>query len=206
MYLSVVIVRPYSMYGVDQAYKLPLLAGIPGTYQTLEHMAALVKRDSHDMEIRNVALQIVQGCGGHQFGCEITNLFEFVRDHITYRRDPVGQERVQDAKRTLFVFRTGDCDDKVVLLASLLGSLGHRSRFVVLGYSPGNFAHVYLEVETRRGWIPLDPTPERATAGWEASGVLRKTYEIFETQRNGLSPLLLFAAIAGAAWILLRGN
>jgi hypothetical protein len=158
-------------------------------------MAQLVRHDSNDLLLREKALQITDGCAGHDFNCEIDALFQYCRDQIIYRRDPIEQERVQDAKRTIFRFNSGDCDDKVVCLATLLGTLGHKTRFKVLGQQRGSYSHVYMEVQRKDGsYLALDPTPEQAPVGWEARGHAA-TYEIFT---NTPSPLLL----AGAALLL----
>jgi len=186
---------------VDQIWHGNLLSGTPGTNQTLDWMAALVRRDAKDFRLRQFALQIVSACPGHGFLCEIEEIFSCIRDRITYRRDPVQVEWVQDARRTLFVFGSGDCDDKVVALASLLATLGHRSRFVVLGLTREKYTHVYLEVLTSRGWIPLDPTPEQAPAGWEAKGIIRSTYEIFGEENSNSVPLIAIALLL-TWWIL----
>ncbi len=186
---------------VDTVYSGQLLDGVPGVNQTLDWMAHLVRRDARDITLRQCALDIVAGCGGHEFECEVDALFQFVRD-IPYRRDPIECEWVQDAKRTLYTFNSGDCDDKCVALATLLATLGHRSRFVVLGRTREKFTHVYLEVLTRAGWKPLDPTPEQASAGWESRGAIRQTYEIFGRQQSG--PPLPLIAIGLLAWWFLK--
>lgn len=189
---------------VDSVTSARLLDGLPGVNQTLEQMAALVRRDAGDLLLREYAIRLTEDCEGHNFRCEIRKLFEHCRDNIIYRRDPVQVERVQDARRTLFTFGHGDCDDKVVCLASLLATLGHRTRFKVLGNSPGNYTHVYLEVHTRRGWVALDPTPETVPAGWEARGHAA-TYEIFhdsEPVRGG--GVLCAVALAVLAYWLLK--
>jgi transglutaminase superfamily protein len=183
------------MYGVDFIQTSDLLPGTPGITQTLQAMASLVRRDSQDMQLRDKALEICSHCDGHDFEDEIHSLFRYCRDGITYRRDPVQQERVQDAKRTIYVFGTGDCDDKVVCLATLLGCLGHRSRFKVLGRKRDKYTHVYLETYCKGKWIPLDPTPEEAPAGWEGQGYTA-VYDIFpdddaESDKTGLIALSL---------------
>jgi transglutaminase-like putative cysteine protease len=111
-------------------------------------------------------------------------------------------ELVQDAKRTIWKYGSGDCDCKVVCLATLLGCLGHRSRFKVLGPSRSNYTHVYLEVYTRNcncgrcgkrgGWMPLDPTPEHAPPGWEARGMPTDTYDIWPESIDSIGPAALF--------------
>jgi len=66
----------------------------------------------------------------------------------------------------------GDCDDKSILLASLLGSIGHSSRFVAIGYRPNEYAHVFVETIAAGGegnWIALDPT-EDVPMGWRPPG------------------------------------
>ena len=190
---------------VDKVWESTLSDGVAGTRQTLAQMAALVRRDSRDLLVRDEAARIVSHCPGHDFDCEIDALFYHVRDRITYRRDPVNQERVQDARRTLFLFESGDCDDKVVALATLLGTLGHRSRFKIVGARPSNFTHVYLEVATRGGaWLALDPTPEQAPPGWEARGHA-STYEIFTQQKTKPGPGAILT-LAVLAYFILRGN
>lgn len=152
--------------------------GIAGTRRTLDRMAAAVQgeigpeyRGYLHETIRAKALDLVGGVPPRDWRGEIGRLFEFVRDRITYRQDPVDAERVQDPVATLEI-GSGDCDDLVVLLAALLGSLGYWSRFVAQTRDGLQFDHVYLETETPRGWLALDPTADghggviRAAPGW----------------------------------------
>lgn len=163
-------------------FSRPLLDGIPGTLQTLEIMAQAIRSDAVNPTVRQIALQIVRDCPGHAFDCEIQKLFDYVQKRIVYRHDPINLERVQDTIRTVQVFKTGDCDDKIVALAGLLGSIGHISRLVVIGQSSrSQFGHVFLEVLTKKkGWISLDPTPEDAPIGFEGQAVIRHTYDIWD--------------------------
>jgi hypothetical protein len=85
--------------------------GQRGTVRTLRLMASFCKRDAASVELRGVAHQIISRIAGHDFSSEIRALFDFVRDQITYRKDQVEVERVQDALRTL-QFGNGDCDDR----------------------------------------------------------------------------------------------
>lgn len=154
--------------------------GNAGVYQTLEVMAEMVRRDAASPHLRELAIDLVRQCRGHDAKCEIRQCFEFARDAITYRRDPAGVEQVADARRTIEA-GVGDCDDKTVVLCSLLAVLGYRTRFVVCGFRPHGHSHVYCEVHTGRAWLPLDPTPERSPFGWEQKGApYREVYEIFK--------------------------
>jgi len=152
--------------------------GQKGTVQTLRLMAHYCRRDAANTQLREVAHQILGNIAGHDFSSEIRALFYFTRDHITYRKDPMEVERVQDALRTL-QFGSGDCDDKVTLLVSLLATCGHRARFCVAGNAPGTWTHVYCEVMTPRGWLALDPTRETANPGWEMGAPCKGVFEIW---------------------------
>jgi hypothetical protein len=156
----------------------PLPRGERGTLQTLKLMAAFCKRDAASPELRAVAHRIIENAAGHDFSAEIRALYYFARDQIKYRKDPVEVERVQDALRTL-QFRSGDCDDKAVLLVTLLAVCGHRARLCVSGSAPGRWSHVYCEVATPQGWMPLDPTPESAQPGWQTHAPAKGIFEIW---------------------------
>lgn len=54
----------------------------------------------------------------------------------------------------------GDCDDKAILLAALLASIGHDGvRFIALSQEPGQFSHVWVQDWIQgRGWVDLEPT------------------------------------------------
>jgi len=76
--------------------------------------------------------------------------------NIRYRRDPnipfYQDDRVQFANETL-VLGSGDCDDLVVLYASLLESLGINTAFVEVQDPQKAMAHLYLLLDT--GLSPL---------------------------------------------------
>lgn len=152
--------------------------GERGTVMTLKLMAMFCKRDAGSLELRAIAQRIIDNTAGHDFSSEIRALFYFTRDHIKYRKDPVEVERVQDALRTV-QFGSGDCDDKVTLLVTLLAVCGHRARFCVSGPAPGRWQHVYCEVATPNGWMPLDPTPEQAQPGWQTSAPAKGIFDIW---------------------------
>lgn len=167
--------------------------GAAGTWRTLAWMKAAVRGEVapdysgwRDEQIRRKAVAITGGMPGHDFDSEVRALLVFVRDHIRYRRDPINTERVQDAARTLEL-NSGDCDDKVVLLATLLATLGWLPRFVVQSQDGVEFDHVYLEVldERNGAWLALDPTADgqaglpTAEVGWRNPAQREETYLIF---------------------------
>ncbi len=147
-----------------QPKQFNLPGGEGGTRFTLDQMARLVRRDVADPELRQWVMSTLRGIPGHSFEKEVERLFEIARDFITYRRDAYSVEQVSAARRTL-ANGYGDCDDKSVLLATLLGCAGHAARFVVISQSAKGWDHVFVEALVRGKWVPLDPTPETARPG-----------------------------------------
>lgn len=166
--------------------------GDAGTWRTLDVMAQAVRGelapDYNGWQSEPIREWVVKAANGMLagFDSETGALFEFVRDAVRYRRDPVGTERVQDALQTLRL-NSGDCDDKVVLLATGLAALGWTPRFVVQRQTGGDFDHVYLEAfDDKRGeWVAFDPTGDGqdgrplAQPGWRNRAVDETRYEIF---------------------------
>ena len=151
------------------------LAAIPdgsaGTRATLKLMARLTREGKKCLPVRLVAQQLTQPLAQRNYPAEVRALHAFVRDRIRYVRDIRGVETIQDAERTLTI-KSGDCDDQSVLLAALLESIGHRTRFHAIGFAPDRFSHVYAETLLGNKWIALETTeawpagraPERAVA------------------------------------------
>lgn len=122
------------------------------------------------MRLRNLALELTsQGFGGMRglpqkdFQGEARRLFEFVRDQIRYVKDIDGVETLHSAERVLSN-RAGDCDDKSILLAALLLSIGHTPRFVAVAFEPDVFSHVWVQDYLNGRWVDLEAT-ERVPFG-----------------------------------------
>ncbi|MDW8259652.1 MAG: transglutaminase-like domain-containing protein [Gammaproteobacteria bacterium] len=135
-----------------------LPAGEAGTRATLRVMRDLVRRYKRADPIRRTALELTAALQPKNWMQEVRAVFSFVRDRIRYTRDVRGVETVQTPIATLEL-EQGDCDDKATLLAALLESIGHPTRFVAVGYrSPTEFSHVYVETRIGPRWIGLDAT------------------------------------------------
>lgn len=156
--------------GADQGeprrnFLLGLPDGPEGTRATLEIMRRLVRQWRLNPELRKLAENIVAGVPEKDFHGEANALFLFVRDKIRYVQDATDAE-ILKAPDVLIETGQGDCDDKSVLLAALLESLGHPARFVAIGMDgPEDFTHVYVETKIGSDWISLDPT-EPVDMGW----------------------------------------
>lgn len=135
-----------------------------GARQTLTKMATLARKGLRNQSIRNLAVQLttagfLNGTGLKQkdFTGEARRILRFVRDDIRYVRDTDGVELLHDPV-TLLQTGAGDCDDKAILLAALLGSIGHQTRFVAVSFEPNIFCHVWLQDCLDGKWVDLEPT------------------------------------------------
>lgn len=152
-----------------QLFDLP--SGADGVRATLALMSAMVKHHKKTPEIRNTAADLIQNLPQKAWSDEVRKIHAFVRDNIRYTRDVRNVETVQSPDVTLKLER-GDCDDKSTLLAALLESIGHATRFVAIGMQPDFFSHVYVETLIGNKWIALETT-ENKPAGWIPKGVSR---------------------------------
>lgn len=158
------------------------LSGIPsgrdGVVATLKHMREFSRASlkTPDQTIRRCAIQVMKNAGvpPRKWLREISALHAFVRDRITYRKDPVGLELVQTPEATL-TLGVGDCDDKSTLLASLLIATGHPCRFVAVGLNGNQFSHVLVEAKAGDKWIPAETIIQKPL-GWFPPNVTSKYY------------------------------
>jgi hypothetical protein len=121
-----------------------------GTFQALDLMAQCVRGEcspdysgcNDPYNYRVAALVVERLLDSNEVAA---TLFYFVRDKIAYLDHPIGEQVVQDCRRTL-EFKTGDCVSKSVCLATLLGSLGIESCFVAQHPTHEQaYSHVYVE-------------------------------------------------------------
>lgn len=141
--------------------------GMRGVAQTVGMMRELVRQGRIDPLIRSAATSLVYLTPEKDAGAEILAIFDHVQNRVRYVSDIYEVETLSTAAKTL-QGQVGDCDDKSVLLASLLEAIGYPTRFVVAGYSdPGQLEHVYVQVCCDGDWIDADAT-EPYPLGWAA--------------------------------------
>lgn len=147
-------------------------AGPEGVYQTLRIMRQLTRLGKKEIVVRQKALELTRNLNQKDWLGEVKSLHRFVRDNIRYIKDIRDVETVAYPDITLECAQ-GDCDDKAVLLASLLESIGHPTRFVAVGFRPNNYSHVYLETKIGHTWLGLETT-EPVEVGWQPKGVVSR--------------------------------
>lgn len=147
-------------------------SGRAGIVETLKAMRQMVRDGKKSMRVRGLANSLTLSCGQKDYACEVRKIHAFVRDQIRYVQDINGVETIHSADKVL-EFQSGDCDDKCILLASMLESIGHPTKFVAVGFQPGIFSHVYVETKIGNTWIPLETT-ENVEVGWEPQSIIER--------------------------------
>lgn len=148
-------------------------SGDAGTAATLNLMVKLARTWKKDPGIWKLTRELLQSVPPHDSRAEIERLFHWVKQTIRYTQDVRGIETLATPKVTLEA-RAGDCDDMAVLLAVLLESAGHTTRFVALSFDTDPYSHVITETRLGVSWIALDPTVPRATVGWRPTDAARE--------------------------------
>lgn len=140
---------------VDFEYRIS--PGVEGVRETMVLMRSIVRKAKADPAVIEKARSLTGFLGNKDWRGEVTALHRYVRDSIRYVMDPNGVEMLTTPMR-LIEIGAGDCDDKSILLASLLESVNHPTRFVAVGLSSGTLEHVYVETKVGDAWIPLETT------------------------------------------------
>jgi hypothetical protein len=138
--------------------------GVEGIKETLKLMVKLVRASTVNFDVRNLALQIVRDVKQKAWLDEVKAIHQYVRDNIRYVKDIRGVETIATPEQTM-IMGQGDCDDKSILVASLLEAIGHPTRFVAVSMNNDDFCHVLVETRLGDKWIPVETT-EPVELGW----------------------------------------
>lgn len=166
------------------SYSEPLADGDAGVDQTVRghsrarSMIGLIDRGKKDPLVRGKAAEIIRNAGvpAFDFRGEFRAIFDWVRRNIRWTRDPTNKEGIQDAAVTL-QWGIGDCDCISILICSLLGSVGARTRLVTISNhadAPEDFSHIFPEVRLDGRWIPVDAGRRAPAWGKGPSRVFRR--------------------------------
>lgn len=141
-------------------------------------MMRLLTREGKKLPaIRNLATDLTSNLDPKDSVGEIKTLWQWVLQNFRYVKDICDVETLHTVD-VLLEKMSGDCDDASVLLASLLESIGHPTRFAALAFSGNNFEHVLVQTPLGNPrddacWISLDATEDRPF-GWFPPGVVTR--------------------------------
>ena len=127
----------------------------PGKAQ-LHHTINLIRSLVH--ETKNDTKKLASVLKGNSVEETCRNIWQFVYDHIQYRKDQPGIEQVRRPTRTWADRQRGvDCDCYTVFISSILLNLAipHRIRITKYG-GKRHFQHIYPVVPTPAGHLTLD--------------------------------------------------
>jgi hypothetical protein len=139
---------------------IPMSEGDAGVGQTVKYMRRLIDQGKKDPAVHERAAWILTTykVPAFDFEGEFRAIFHWISKAIRWTRDPTGKEGLHSAAEILRL-RIGDCDDFTILMCSMLGTVGHRTRLVTIANhadDPETFSHVYPEVQLNDKWIPMD--------------------------------------------------
>lgn len=145
------------------------LYGIPdgknGIIETLKLMRLVTQKGKINFLIRRKALFLIENLQQKDKMREVKALWEYVKNEVRYVHDISDVETIQTPDKTLELM-AGDCDDKSILLATLLESIGFKTRFVAVGKNTNNYCHVFVETFVNNKWLALETT-EPVKMGWK---------------------------------------
>jgi transglutaminase-like putative cysteine protease len=170
------------LYGARGSF-CSIPGGLEGVRATLRHMVKIARsflkpsslnKSAIDslMLVRFTAQRAVQQCDEKNYLAEVSTLHRLVRDEVRYVRDHLTAELLQYPDKTLLL-GSGDCDDKSLLLCTLVHCIGYPSRFCAIAVNDEpEFSHVSAQVLVDgRGWmnaetIPIDDNGTKVELGW----------------------------------------
>ena len=145
--------------GTMHAQSIPLAGGDAGVHQTIRAMRRLIEQGKKDPIIHESAANILRGANVPAFNWagEVRAIYNWVAQNIRFTRDVYGKETLHAAAEILRL-GIGDCDDFTILLCSLLGTVGHKTRILTISKPEDerHFSHVFPQVFLDGQWITID--------------------------------------------------
>ncbi len=155
----------YGSASQAEVFQLPLAEGLDAP-QILGYLNALSIQFGKSPYIRQFTVnELLRGAsvGDNEQGRQVEVVLNFVRRCLTYVRDPVESEYVISPVELIAQIRAGqkaygDCEDAVLLLNSMLCSMGFPTRFVATQINGADWwNHVISSVFVGGRWVDLDP-------------------------------------------------
>lgn len=192
-----------SNLGTMAAQVMPLAGGDRGVEQTVRAMRRLIEQGKKDPVIRELAARIITSAGipAFDFVGESRAIYDWVRANLRFTRDVYGVETLQ-AAREIVRLGIGDCDDFTVLICSLLGTIGHRTRIVTISKPEDekNFSHVFPQDNLNGAWITLDAARMNPAFGKDPESVDRvRVWSVTRDDYEDVKGLLNGPRLAGPA-------
>ena len=154
---------PVKMEVRPTAFSVPLNDVQKDQLQILAVMESVIASSRSNPHVREFTVRQLQGLADNDLPGQIRRIASFVRKSVTYVRDPVGSEYLISPENMISSYEMtgsmmGDCDDHVMLLNAMLGSIGFDTICIGVKYgSSPDYNHVISGVRTDTGIIQIDP-------------------------------------------------
>jgi transglutaminase-like putative cysteine protease len=170
------------LYGARASFE-SIPGGVAGVRETLRRMVKIARSflrpNGQDYDaiqslllVRIASQRAIQHCREKDYWSEVAALHRAVRDDIRYCMDHLTAETLQYPDKTLQL-KSGDCDDKSLLLCTMAHCVGYSSRFCAIMVDGDDcFSHVSAQVLVNGyGWmnaetIPIDDAGTKVDLGW----------------------------------------
>lgn len=139
----------------------PLFEKAPGKVFTIKKGAGLSDTVKFIPKVvrqtKGQTFKISQRLKGSDFYQTCKNIWEFVYNHIQYRKDKQGYEQIRSPRRTWHDRRQGvDCDCYSVFISSILANLYIPHILRITKYNEDHFQHIYPVVPFNGRYIMVD--------------------------------------------------
>jgi len=150
--------------------------------RTLQLMSEFVKTGSSDFVVIDTARKIIKDIPVNRYD-EAAAVFDWVKHHTRFTRDPWQTETLQAAGLMLYQIQKygiawTDCDDLCILGASLMRSIGLPAGFRAISQDGKNLTHVYGLVHIAGQWIPWDASNNSYSLGYEPPAARQEDYYV----------------------------
>ncbi|MEI7479786.1 MAG: transglutaminase domain-containing protein [Actinomycetes bacterium] len=140
----------------------PIAGDRPDAESIVQHLQSLVEIFGRHPDVRAAALRIITSTKDNDQPHHAAMLLGWVRSRMVYLADPDGAEWFISPLVTLATLAAGrpaygDCDDHVLMLGSLLQSIGIPVVVQGVKLNGPNYDHVMLAALINGRWTDMDP-------------------------------------------------
>lgn len=149
--------------GQFDAYRIPLNEVKSDAAQILAILEDLKQQYIRVPSIREFTVSKLRGIANNDQLAQVNRVIEFVRNSLTYVRDPIDSEYIITPDRLISQWQrnhymAGDCDDHTLLLNTMLGTIGIDTKFVGVKFGDVDvFNHVICGIIMGGSLYQVDP-------------------------------------------------
>ena len=148
----------------------------------IQILANLIEEGSRSPKIRETALAIVKNCASRDYLCELKSIFKWLKENIRFVGDIKDIDTYHTAERVLNL-RQADCDDSLILGASLCASIGYPILIKIISQDKNEpFHHIYflagVSPDKPTKWYAMDPSRLGSRFGEEPRYQKSRVYKV----------------------------